>query len=102
MKTYTITVPSNIKGKERLDLQDKALNRVLETLSNSFGGATAIAGLGGYKGNDDNLVIEKVYQVTSFADKPDDKLLQLLARYIRLYMKQESVIYTIDGQPVFI
>ncbi len=102
MKTYSITVPSNIKGKEHLDLQEKMLQKVLASLSNNFGGATAIEGKGGYTTNNGELIIEKVYQVTSFANQANDKLLQLLARYIRLHMRQESVMYTIDGEPVFI
>lgn len=100
--TYKVTVPSNIKGKVDKDKQAEMLELVISTLSDSFGGATAIPAKGGYKDNSGAIILEDVFEVVTYAKEANHSLLDKLANKIKDFMEQESVMYIIDNQPYFI
>ena len=99
-----IFVPSTTLGQKilRPNIFEKRVEKVQKYLSQTFGGFTAVKGLGGYYSDPEKRVIqEPVAVVTSFAQSQDfpmkqKKLLSQLRRWRRAW-HQESMGYEFEG-----
>jgi hypothetical protein len=99
-----IFVPSTTLGQKilRPNIFEKRVGKVQKYLSKTFGGFTAVKGLGGYYSEGEKkLIKEPVAVVTSFAQSQDfpmkqKKLLSQLRRWRRAW-HQESMGYEFEG-----
>jgi hypothetical protein len=99
-----IFVPSTTLGQKILkpNVFQRRINVVEKYLGKSFGGFTAVKGLGGYYSGDEKRVIrEPVAIVTSFAQtksfpQKQKRLMQQIRRWRRAW-HQESMGYEFEG-----
>ena len=103
-----VTVPTTVDVNKPADqaLVDSNVDHVLSTLSELFGGATALEGRGAYVANDGSLVTEKVIVVEALCPKQDAHfradLVMNLGAEICQSMSQESVLVQIDSVAHFV
>ncbi|MDF2713505.1 MAG: hypothetical protein K0R28_430 [Paenibacillus sp.] len=102
-----IYVPSTVNGSIPIteEAHGQFVDQALIAFSNLFGGATAIAGNGGWIDGNKNLIKEKVTIVYSFADKLDNQSLNDVVAYakqLKQDLGQSSVSLEVDGKMYFI
>ena len=100
-----IYVPTTIDAVTKCD-NSEMVKRVLTTLSNLFGGATATDAVGGWVSSEHGLITERVTIVYSFCKSEVfadniDAILEL-CEAIKSEMSQEAVTLEYNGQVKFI
>lgn len=107
MRSVSVFVPGTCGAEPRPELQKEVVSFTARKMSEVFGGATAYPARGYWIGGDGELVEEDVVRLSSFV--PHDvttshaeRVVQSLARKIRLGMQQESVLYEVDSQARFL
>lgn len=100
-----VYVPSTFNVNERTNNTGIVL-KVMEKMSELFGGATSTPAKGGWRSGSGELVIEDVNIVYSYctpeqADKSFKQILEL-CQYIKTEMKQEAVTLEYNNQIAFV
>lgn len=102
-----IYVPSTVNGSIPItdEAHEQYVDQALAKFSSLFGGATSIAGKGGWIDENKKLIKEKVTIVYSFAEKLDNQSLNDVVAYakqLKLDLTQSSVSLEVDGKMYFI
>ena len=99
----SVTVPSTVNAGQQASqiMVDAVVDQTLQTLSELFGGATAIPAKGAYVAEDGTLIKEDVIVVEALCEKQDahfraDEVMDLGAQICEV-MTQECVLVQIDG-----
>ena len=98
-----IYIPSKI-GQEEISVERREffLKKVLADLSRTYGGATAIDGVGAWLSEVDGLVMERVTICYTFTDSNDFQPIYRLAAELAAEMRQEAVAVEVNGGMDFV
>lgn len=97
-------IPGTTQVKREMDVaeHDRWVRAAMRTLSELFGGATAMPAIGAWLAADGELVTEGVTIVYAFARELDTAPVFEFARRIKAALEQEAVAVEIDGTLFFV
>jgi hypothetical protein len=91
----SIVLPTGVLGS------DAEFKAVCAVMCNQFGGCTSVVGLGYWMDADNVVVEDNVVEVYSYVSEADFVLVEGLMRYLAqnaaIALRQDCVLYTIDG-----
>ena len=97
MFKFSITVPSTQRNSTPVFDRDGILSSVQADMSNVFGGATSVDGVGSWNDDNGNLVTEAVTVVSSYGDNTDGtEDLERIARWVKTVANQDAVLVTVE------
>lgn len=97
MFKFSITIPSTQKNGTPVFDRDGILTSVQSDMSNTFGGATSVNGVGSWNDDNGNLVTESVTVVSSYGDDADKVAdLERIARWVKTVANQDCVLITVE------
>jgi len=96
MQRYSIVIPSKKKNSAPVSRPDrrKAMSKVVDLLTETYGGVTCIDGEGTYRTDKGHLITEKITEVITWTDADARGQLILLANHLKETLDQESILIT--------
>ena len=97
MFKFSITVPSTQRNGTPVFDRIAILSSVQADMSNCFGGATSVDGVGSWNDDNGNLVTEAVTVVSSYGDDADKVAdLERIARWVKTVANQDCVMIAVE------